>query len=139
MTDIYDFAAADTAVMTVKHPATDEPFLFDGKPALITMYGPGSPRAAEWEARRNSRVMALAKANNGKIELSAKEQTWQRIEKLVMMTVSIENLPCKAAEGKTGDDLARAIYSDRQIGFVADQADTFQGGWAPFMPASATS
>jgi hypothetical protein len=143
MFDVSMLAVADTADIHILGPDRSPLYADANKtqPCIITIYGPGSPQAAAEAAARNARNLELMQqAVGGKLELSADEQAKQRLDKLVARTAGMENLShadAAAAQGLAG--LARAIYSDRRIGFIAQYIESVMDDWSRFLPKSPTN
>jgi hypothetical protein len=72
----------------------------------------------------------------GKTDQTADEKAQETAEFLADCTKSMENIEY---DKLTGEALFKAVYSDRSIGFVADQVSKHLGDWANFTKDSATS
>jgi hypothetical protein len=130
MFDITTLAATETSTLQLKG-ANDEPLYSDNKPVTVTIYGPGSARFAEADADRTNRQLERSRRKN-KASVSAEDLRVDQIDFLSKVTLGFDNLSYPPANGATGPELARAIYSDRSIGFIADQVQAHLGDWANF-------
>jgi hypothetical protein len=134
MLDILTQAAVDTAPIHIKG-ANGEHLYFDGKPVRIVIYGPGSTAAAEVEDRQTARAIKRMTDNDGKFMTPPMElRDAEAAEDLASITVSFENLAYSAAGDKTGKDLFRAVYSDKKLGFIAQQIQKARADWGNFKP-----
>lgn len=115
--------------------AADEPLVNeDGSPCNATIHGPGSRRYAAAQAAKQSKL--LNRLQRGKdINLSADEAARQQAEFLTAITESLD----VAYDDLKGRDKLLAIYSDLELGFIADQVTKKAGDWANFTRGSATS
>lgn len=106
------------------------------KPVEIILYGPGSKEFAEAQQRRQDAMMSKIQRGSRTKKLSQEEAEKLRVDFLVRCTAGSNNLEL---DGQTGTELYRAVYSDRSLGFIADQVDRFMGDWGNFSPSAATS
>ncbi|MBY8826123.1 hypothetical protein [Sphingomonas colocasiae] len=104
------------------------------KPVNVVLFGPASPEYAKANAKRGSRN--LVRARKGKKELSADEIFEDGVRYLCDITSHFENLELGDL---TGDALTKAVYSNRKLGFIADQVHAHVGDWENFSKASAQS
>jgi hypothetical protein len=102
------------------------------RPMAVTLYGPGSKPYARAQAKQSNRIVDKLK-RKGKSEQTAEERATEQAEFLTMCTVGFENVEY---DGLEGDALAKAIYSDVSIGFIAEQVAKHLGDWANFWSAS---
>jgi len=110
----------------------------DNQKMIVTVYGPGSPQYARAQAQRSNRMIDKLK-RKGKTTETAEEKTREEAEFLADCTHSFS--PNMAADypGREGRELFVAVYSDREIGFVAEQVGKHLGDWANFSKGSTTS
>lgn len=137
MSDIRRFAVEETGVLELRD-ASDEPMVGeDGKPMTVTVYGPGSKQYAKAKAAQNNRMMDKVK-KSGKTDQSEVEQARETVEFLASVTKEFSaNIE---ADGLTGEALFKVVYSDKKIGFIAEQVQKFSGDWANFSkPSTKTS
>lgn len=130
--DVSQFENADEGSFNVRLQNGEE-MLIDGKPVIITMHGLGSREQvrAEYKLTRETNASTVATVN-GRAPRDAEEQSFQRTaEYLAACTKSIDNWP---AEGG-----ARAIYLNRQLGYITEQANVFLRNAANFMRSSTAS
>lgn len=101
----------------------------------VTIYGPGSKEFQQATTKVNNRaVKRLQKRGNTDqtVDVKLKEQA----EYLADITSGFQHLDY---EGKTGRDLALAVYGDPSIGFIGDQVAEHVKDWANFSQTSATA
>lgn len=140
--DIRKFAVEPTARLHLRD-AADELMYADGvdgkpdpaRPIAVNIYGPGSRQYAKAQAAQQNRMLDKLK-RKGKTEQSADQLTAEKAEFLADVTAGFENLEYDAL---TGDALARAVYADTSIGFIADQVAKWMGDWSNFTKGSATT
>jgi hypothetical protein len=128
--DIKKFAVAATGKLHLRD-ANDELMYADGdqsKPLCVNLYGPGSKQYARAQAAQNNRMIDKLK-RKGKSDQTAEQRAAEAAEFLADCTESFENVEY---EELAGDALAKAVYSDIAIGFIADQTAKFLGDWANF-------
>jgi hypothetical protein len=132
--DIRKFAVSPTARLHLRDAA--EQLMYadsnSSKPMAVNLFGPGSKEYAKADAERSNRMLEMLK-NKGKPNQSAADKAEVATDFLVACTESFENLEY---DKLTGVDLARAVYSDVTIGFIADQAGSFIGDWGNFTKPS---
>lgn len=135
--DIKSKAVAATSFLHLKD--ADENLLYDQpvggerQPVGVHVYGPGSKeyQAAQTKVS-NRQVQRLQK--RGKFEQTPEEKQKEQAQFLADITHSFENL---GYEGKTGRELALAVYGDITLGFIVDQVAEHTKDWANFSQASA--
>jgi len=135
--DIKQFAVTQTSRLHLRD-AADELMYADGdqaKPIAVNLYGPGSKQFARAQAAQQNRMVDKLK-RRGKAEQTAEQIASEKAEFLADCTAGFENMEYDVL---TGADLARAVYADTSIGFIADQAAKHIGDWGNFSKASATS
>lgn len=120
--------------------ASGEPMYADDektRPIAVNLYGPGSKQHARAQAAQQNRMLDQLK-RKGKTEQSAEQKAADAAEFLAACTESFENMDYDGITGLT-EALARSVYADKSIGFIADQAAQFIGDWANFTKASPTN
>lgn len=134
--DILTQAVADTGTLHLKNAKGE--FMYDGdKPVRVIVHAPGSKAFAAIEARQTSRAVRRMQDNDGKISLPEPEvRVAEEAEDLAAITVRFENL---SLADKTGDELARAVYSNPKLGFINRQVLKFINDWGNFTGGSATA
>lgn len=113
----------------------DEPLFADQaktKPVTVTVYGPGSKEYQRVTAAANNRMVERMR-KRGKSGVSADERLREQAEQLSALTVAFENLDY---DGLQDGELAKAIYSDPTLGFIAEQVTKHTADWANFTKAS---
>lgn len=139
MFNIKSLAILATAVMTVRNAAGEPQTDAAGNPISITLYGPASKQfqAAKHKAEDRNNTRALARMQ-GKSEgkQTAAEKVHERAEFLTACTVSFNGF---GLDDLTGRELHMGVYSDIEIGHIAEDADKFLGERANFLPLPANS
>lgn len=135
MADIRKFAVEATGRLHLRD-ANDQ-LMFDdsGAAIAVNLYGPGSKQYARAQAAQHNRMLDKLK-RKGQSAQTAEQIAEEKAEFLSDCTASFENLEY---DGLTGDALARAVYADITIGFIADQVGKHIGDWANFSKGSAKS
>lgn len=100
----------------------------DPQPVTVTVYGPGSEQFQRAQLSAQRRVMALLKKGRND-RRSADERREDVAELLADLTVEFGNLQFRGLSGRA---LAVAVYSERQLGYIADQVNAFSADWANF-------
>lgn len=135
--DITALEVEDTCTIHVKDASGAPLYKGDGTPVCIVVYGPSSDAYARLETRQTQRHMKRLDENDGKrVPMSAEERLRYTTEDLADITVSIDGLEIA---GKTGRELAVAIYGNRKLGFISNQVSTKASDWGNFVSASATA
>jgi len=129
--DIRKHAVKDTATIHIK-TADNELMFDDGKPVTITVFGPGSKQYSKAQAERQVRLLARLQ-DKKKAKATADDLEAEQAQFLADCTHSTQ---CIEMDGKVGADLHLAIYSERSIGFIADQVNAYLGEWGNFTEAS---
>lgn len=134
--DIKKFAVDETGVLVLRDSA-DEPMVGDDQqPMTITVYGPGSRQHAKAQAAQQNRMIDKLK-RKGKADESAEEKAREQADFLCACTKEFSpNIECDSLKGEA---LFRAVYSDRSIGFIAEQVGRFLQDWSSFKKPSTTS
>ena len=132
--DIRTKAVQATSTLHLRD-AADE-LMYDGdKPVTVTIYGPGSKQFAKAQAAQQNRMLDSLK-RKGKTDQTAEQKRAEQAEFLTECTAAFENL---TYGDLTSTALAQAVYSDIEIGFIADQVAKHIGDWANFSKPSATN
>ncbi len=132
MADIRKFAVEPTARLELRDAADELMLTDDGKQIAVNVYGPGSKQFARAQAAQQNRLVDKMK-RKGQSAQTAEQNAKEKAEFLAACTASFENLEYDALEG---DALARAVYSDQSIGFIADQVAKCIGDWQAFLKVS---
>lgn len=108
-------------------------------PVTVDIFGPGSREHAAASAKRSTRQLERLR-KKGKVTINADESLSEDAEFLADITSHFsESFSYRAAEGKTGRDFALAVYSDRELGFFAEQVAEYSREWGNFTKSSAKS
>jgi hypothetical protein len=134
--NIRQFEVEETAVVEL-NTAADEPMIGeDGKPMTITVYGPGSKQHAAAQAVSQNRMFDRMR-KKGKVEQTADEKARENVDFLVACTKEFSaNIQ---VDDLKGEELYRAVYGNRKLGFIGDQVAKVLGEWGSFTKASHTS
>ncbi len=130
--DLAQAKAQDTAVLHLKG-ANGEPIYVEDagsepQPVTVTVYGPGSAQFQRAQLTAQRRVMALLKKGRND-KRSTDERREDVAELLADLTLEFGNLQYMGLSGRA---LALAIYSERQLAYIADQVNAFSADWANF-------
>ncbi|MEH3087725.1 MAG: hypothetical protein PGN26_14595 [Xylophilus ampelinus] len=110
-----------------------------GNPLTITFHSPGSKAFQKAkhaaEQRNNDRVMARMQGKS-EAKLSAEDKAAERAEFLAACTISIDGADL---DGQSGHEAFKALYSDLELGHIADDADKFLADRGNFKQGSATA
>lgn len=105
------------------------------KPMAVNLYGPGSKQFAKAQSDQNNRITEQLR-RKGKALRTAEQKAAEAAEFLADCTQSWENVDYGTL---TGEALSKAVYSDIEIGFIADQVNKHLNDWANFTKGSTTS
>lgn len=134
--DISKKAVNPTSVLHLRD-ASDELMYSEGPdgdpchppyPVQVVLYGPGSREFEKAQARQNNLFIAQLK-RKGKVEQTSQQKREEASEFLTAITESFKNMEYKDL---VGEDMARAVYMDISIGFIADQVTAHVKDWANF-------
>lgn len=132
--DVRKFAVSATSRLHLRD-AGDELMYADEektKPIAVTIFGPGSKQHAAAQAKQSNRLVNMVR-RKGDVNQTAEQRREQQAEYLTACTESFENLEYGEL---TGEALAKAVYSDLSLGFIADQVAKHLGEWANFTSGS---
>ena len=135
--DLRKLAVAETKRLHLRDAEDNLLYSDEAKklPCVVVLYGPGSKEFAKAQAKKNNRMLDELK-RKGKTNHTA-EQTQQEMSVfLADCTHSWENVE---VDDLAGTELSPAIYSDRSIGFIADQVTKELNDWSNFIKPSQTS
>lgn len=136
MFDITTQAVNDLAAIHLKD-ASGEHMYHEGKKVEILLYSPGSPQAAQVEARQTARAIKRMQDNDGKISVAAPDvRDAEQAEDLAAITAGFRNFGYPPAGEKQGQELYAALYADKSLGFIANQVMKAFRDWGNFKPGS---
>lgn len=135
MSDIRKFAVEQTGRLHLRDASEELMHTPDGLPMAVNVYGPGSKQYARAAAAQQNRMVDKLK-RKGKASNTAEQNAAETAEFLADCTASFENV---SYDGLVGRELAIAIYSDTEIGFIADQVAKHLGDWSNFTKPSTTN
>lgn len=128
--DIRKFAVTSTARLVLNDAKGDPILNDDGKEVAVNVFGPASKQFAKARQDQNNRMMEKLKTK-GKVEQTPEQTAKETASFLADCTESFEHLE---RDDLTGDALAKAVYADTSIGFIAENVNKFIGDWANFLP-----
>lgn len=138
---ISSLAVAATAFLHLKGP--DGVLLYeDGKKVGIDLYGPGSAEYARIEERQSARIHKRMQDNDDKVAFASPEvRRTEAIEDLTDLTAAFHHIEYDAPDGTplAGRPLHVAVYSDKALGWINEQALKFVNNWGKFSPGSTGS
>lgn len=142
-TDIRNFGITQTAelhfkdargnLMYLEYDETGKPIAASAMKAVI--YSPASPEAARVSARQSNRTIELMRQIAG-TEVSADEMADRAAEDLADITKEFINIEYGDHSGR---EVIKAVYRDRELGFLARQVEKFHNDWGNFSRSSAKS
>ena len=142
MTSIFQIktlAIAALSTMPVRDAAGEPQLDAAGQPITITLYGPGSKQHQKAkhaaEERNNNRAFSRMQGK-ADAKLTAVEKTAENAEFLAACTVSFNGF---GSDDLTGHELFKAVYSDIEIGHIADDAMKFIAERANFLKSPTKS
>ena len=126
--DIKKFAVEKVGRIHLRDASEELMFNEAGEAIAINVYSPGSKQFAKAKAAQSNRLMDRLK-KKGKSDLTAEAQAEEQANFLADCTESFENIEY---DKLTGKDMYLAVYSDQEIGFIADQVAKHLSDWANF-------
>jgi hypothetical protein len=140
--DIKKFAVEPTTRLHLRDAADNLMYAddADGKPDLskpiaVVLYGPGSKQYAKAQSQQSNRMVDKIK-RKGKTDQTPEQRIEEQADFLAGCTESFENLEYDDLQGAA---LAKAVYADASIGFIAEQVGKHLGEWGNFSKVSSTS
>jgi hypothetical protein len=122
----------DTVKIHIELPG-DGPLYADEektKPCIVEVYGPASKEFQAWKTQSTQKVFDKA-AQRGGFKLNAKTEQNSYYEKLIALTVNVENLEF-GAELVTLANVGK-MYRHPKLGFIAEQVDAKLASWDSFL------
>jgi hypothetical protein len=136
---ILALAIGATANMPVRNAAGENQYAEDGSPLTITLYSPGTKQHQKArhaaEERNNTRVIGRMQGKSGEKQ-SAEDKTAEQAEYLAACTAGFNGF---GIEGLNGHELFKAVYSNLEIGHIAEDANKFIAERSNFLKPSAKS
>jgi len=132
--DIKKFAVEPTVRLHLRD-ASDELMYADKektKEMAVNLYGPGSKQYERAQSNQSNRMVDKLK-RKGNANQTAEQKREENAEFLTACTAGFENVEYEKLEGEF---LAKAIYTDISIGFIADQVAKTLGDWSNFTKRS---
>lgn len=122
-------AVAETSTLELLD-ADDSPMVDDdGNRAAVVLFGPGSKQYAKANSVKNNRMMERLR-QKGKADISPEQQALETAEFLAACTSSMQHIDIDDLRGHA---LFVAVYGDKSIGFIAEQAQAHLGEWSNFI------
>lgn len=110
----------------------------DGKPMIITVYGPASKQYAAAQSKRSNRMVDTLK-HRGKTKETPEEKAEEQAQFLADCTKEFSENIAVEYPGLAERDMYLALYRNRKLGFVVEQVGAFAGEWGNFMKDSTES
>lgn len=139
--DIRQAAVSETAFLHLRDAS--DALMYEGddetKPVGITLYGPGSKSYARANHAKMTRLTQRAHKKGGRGDLSQEDSAVEVAQYLADVTKEFHYIERTGPQGEalTGESLFKAVYGDRELGFIADQAARFTQDWSNFSKGSA--
>lgn len=135
--DIRKFAVEQTGRLHLRDASEELMYADAAKqlPMAVILSGPGSKQYSRAQAAQHNRMIDKLK-RKGKTSSTAEQNVAETAEFLADCTIAFENVEYEGTEGR---DLAIAVYSDTEIGFIADQVAKHLGDWSNFTTPSTTN
>lgn len=132
--DIRKFAVAATSRLHLRDASDELMYADEAKtlPIAVTIFGPGSKQHAAAQAKQSNLLVNLVR-KKGDANQTAEQRREAQAEFLTACTESFENLEYGELQGL---ELAKAVYSDLSLGFIADQVAKHLGEWSNFSKGS---
>ena len=138
--NIKNTAIAASAKFHVRDAAGELLYTDDGQKVTITVHSPGTKPYQKAkharEERNNTRVFGRTQGK-AEAKMSAEDKVAERAEFLAAITISFDNLDYPDANGRGGFELYKAVYSDIEIGHVAEDLEKFMDERGNFKKPSA--
>lgn len=136
--DIRKYAVEPTKKLHLRDASDQLMYADEAKtlPMMVNLYGPASKQFARAKATQNNKIVDRLK-RKGKAEQTAEQSTAETAEFLAACTESWENV--EHGNITETNALSMAIYSDSEIGFIADQVSKELNEWSNFTKPSATN
>lgn len=133
MFDILSQAVAETADCEINQ-ADGKPMIGEkGKRCSITFYGPSTDQFAAMQARQRKRLHE--RVANDQTELTPDEEIADAAEDLASITKSFNHF-IFPGDFASPEEMYRACYSERRIGFVRERGNRFVSNWGNFSTGS---
>lgn len=140
--DLKKFAVEETGVLALRGPDRKPLIGEDKLPMTVTLYGPGSKQYAIAQAvKQNSLFAKMMKGEPAGAALSEEDEAIAAQKKALedaefLARVTKEFSSNVEYEGLKGRELAKAIYADASIGFIAEDVTKHLAGWSNFYKGS---
>jgi len=124
------YSLAETATLHVQDPDGELMYMDEEmkQPVMLHLYGIGSKQYQAAERRRQDSLANKFKRFKNKA-IPTEELEELRVDFLVRCVADSKNF---ALDGQEGEDLYRAVFSDRSLVFITDQVDRFISDQANF-------
>lgn len=124
------YSLTETATLHVQDPDGELMYMDEEmkKPVMLHLYGIGSKQYQTAERRRQDSLANKFKRFKNKA-IPTEELEELRVDFLVRCVADSQNF---SLDGQEGEDLYRAVFSDRSLVFITDQVDRFISDQANF-------
>lgn len=124
------YSLTETATLHVQDPDGELMYMDEEmkKPVMLHLYGIGSKQYQTAERRRQDSLANKFKRFKNKA-IPTEELEELRVDFLVRCVADSQNF---TLDGQVGEDLYRAVFSDRSLVFITDQVDRFISDQANF-------
>lgn len=124
------YSLAEKATLHIQTPDGELMYMDDKwkKPVLIHLYGIGSKQYQLADRKRQDALASIFRKYKNKT-IPTEELEVLKVEFLVNCVAGSENFEL---DGQEGEELYRAVFSDRSLVFVTDQVERFIGDQVNF-------
>ncbi len=127
--DIKSLRIKDTGRMHVTDASGNKLYDEKNKAVIIVLHSPASKEYAQANANRENMLVDMLR-EKGSASATVESKSKAKASYLVDCTHSMEGIEY---DGLKGRDLFNAVYTDRAIGFIADQANVRLNDWSNFI------
>lgn len=137
MNSLKKYALAETATLHLQDPSGELMYLDDKMtmPVTLNLYGVGSKQYQMAERKRQDGLASKFKKFKNKT-IPTEELEELRVDFLVRCVAGSENFNL---DNLDGEELYRAVFSDRSLVFITEQVDRFISDQANFTGKSLTN
>lgn len=131
--DLNSIEIPDTAVIEIEHPRGGKLNGKDGKPCTITVYGPASDRAIEYDRKNKKRIFDRIgkKGAKGLASMSAEEAEEYALDRLSTLTAAVSGIEI-GGKPVTPENI-RSVYAEPKYGWLRQQVEEKLSGWDDFL------
>jgi hypothetical protein len=139
MIDLKSRRALATAEIPLVNSDGSPMTLEDGSVATVTVQGPGTKRWKRADAEMNRRKMVRVEKAGGKLSAAVEEADEDSVYFLTEITDAFTGIDYRQDDGQPFPEkkaMFHAIYSDDELGFIADHVFKKARDWASFTRGS---